>query len=92
MSLANTSGWRGAMAEQISIGYCTANTEAHVGKEPVYVSNRVELIALMGIPAYNVLAEHCAGRMEAIALTRAEQKKRELPLFIIHPATVAAGR
>ena len=72
--------------------YCTGNTEAHVGTEPVYISNRVELIALMGIPAYNVLAEHCAGRMEAIALTRAEQKKRELPLFIIHPASVAAGR
>jgi hypothetical protein len=28
--------------------------------------------------------------MSAIALTRKEQKKRELPLFVIHPATKAA--
>jgi hypothetical protein len=26
--------------------YCTSNTEAHVGREPVYISNRAELEAL----------------------------------------------
>lgn len=40
--------------------YCTANTEAHVGKEPVYRSNRPELVALMGQAAYDLLAELCA--------------------------------
>jgi hypothetical protein len=28
--------------------------------------------------------------MAAIAATRKEQKRRELPLFVIHPATKAA--
>ncbi len=72
--------------------YCTSNTEAHVGREPVYLSNKVELTALMGEPAYNVLKLHCDNRIEAIAAARKEQKKRELPLFIIHPATLAAGK
>jgi len=39
--------------------YCSANTEAHVGVEPVYVSNRAELVAMMGPAGYDVLAEHC---------------------------------
>lgn len=39
--------------------YCSSNTEAHVGAEPVYVSNRAELTALMGAPAYALLAGHC---------------------------------
>jgi len=42
--------------------YCTGNTEAHVGTEPVYVSNRDELIALIGEPAYHTLSEMCAER------------------------------
>lgn len=72
--------------------YCTSNTEAHVGREPVYLSNKVELTALMGEPAYAVLKMHCDNRIEAIAAARKEQKKRELPLFVIHPATIAAGK
>ena len=40
--------------------YCSANTEAHVGTEPVYVSNRDELTALMGEAGYAELARHCA--------------------------------
>lgn len=40
--------------------YCSSNTEAHVGAEPVYVSNRPELIALMGEAGYDVLAARCA--------------------------------
>jgi hypothetical protein len=39
--------------------YCTANTEAHSGREPVYVSSRAELVALMGSAAYAALAEIC---------------------------------
>lgn len=43
--------------------YCTGNTEAHVGREPVYVSNRPELVALMGEVAYAELARHCEARL-----------------------------
>jgi hypothetical protein len=39
--------------------YCTSNTEAHHGKEPVYLANRAELVALMGQPAYDVLVVMC---------------------------------
>ena len=41
--------------------YCTGNTEAHVGAEPVYVSNAAELIELMGQPAYDVLVAPLRG-------------------------------
>ena len=41
--------------------YCSGNTEAHVGAEPVYLSNATELIALMGQPAYDVLARPVRG-------------------------------
>jgi hypothetical protein len=40
--------------------YCTSNTEAHHGREPVYRSSRNELLALMGAPAYETLVELCA--------------------------------
>ena len=63
--------------------YCTSNTEAHVGKEPVYKSNQAELVALMGEAAYKILAKICDSRMELL-------NKRNLPLFINHhPATLA---
>ncbi|MGI3781814.1 MAG: hypothetical protein ACRYG2_13660 [Janthinobacterium lividum] len=39
--------------------YCSSNTEAHVGTEPVYATNAVELRALMGDQAYAVLVELC---------------------------------
>ncbi|SDR77164.1 hypothetical protein SAMN04488543_0405 [Friedmanniella luteola] len=39
--------------------YCTSNTEAHVGPEPVYRSSRDELVALMGAPAYALLVTYC---------------------------------
>jgi hypothetical protein len=64
--------------------YCTTAPAAHVGAEPVYVSNRAELVALMGQAAYDILAEHCLTRDEALrALAR-----RRLPLAGLapHPA------
>lgn len=68
--------------------YCTSDSEAHVGKSPVYISNAEELIALMGERNYAVLKEICDQRMEGIALA----KSKSLPLFVIqHPATVAAS-
>ena len=54
--------------------YCSGNTEAHVGVEPVYVSNRPELVALMGQPAYDELVRHC------------EAHVRSRSLLAIHPA------
>ena len=65
--------------------YCTSNTEAHVGKQPVYLSNAGELAALMGEHNYHILKEICDVRMAGIA----EAKKKQLPLFVIqHPASL----
>lgn len=50
--------------------YCSGATEAHVGKEPVFVSERAALIALMGEPAYAVLARHCDARARALRRAR----------------------
>ena len=72
--------------------YCTSNTDAHVGAEPVYLSNRVELEKLMSPEAYLILKEFCDARMAAIRITQEESAKRALPLFVIHPATVQAGK
>ena len=57
--------------------YCTGNTEAHIGVEPVYESNRVELMTLMGEQAYDLLAELCRQHLDA-----------KQPL-LTHPATEA---
>ena len=69
--------------------YCTSNSEAHVGKVPVYQSSKTELIKMMGKAGYLELEKLCYSRMAAIAATKKAQKRRELPLFVIHPATRA---
>jgi len=69
--------------------YCTSNSEAHVGKIPVYQSSKTELIKMMGKAGYLELEKLCDSRMVAIAATKKAQKRRELPLFVIHPATRA---
>jgi hypothetical protein len=58
--------------------YCTANTEAHVGTRPVYLSNRDELVELMGEAAYAELCRLCEDRLAG--------GNRPAP----HPATVGA--
>lgn len=69
--------------------YCTSNTEAHIGSEPVYISNRAELIALMGQEPYDILAQHCDRRVAGLK----DAQARSLPLFVIqHPATLQAGK
>jgi hypothetical protein len=59
--------------------YCSGNTEAHVGMEPVYVSMRAELVELMGQKGYDELArlaqEHLASRRR-FALHPADPKAR----------------
>ncbi len=69
--------------------YCTSNSEAHIGKLPVYQSSKTELIKMMGKKGYLELEKLCDSRMIAIAATKKAQKRRELPLFVIHPATKA---
>lgn len=39
--------------------YCSGNTEAHVGRDPVYVTERDTLIALMGPDGYFELVGYC---------------------------------
>jgi hypothetical protein len=46
-----------------------------VGAEPVYLSNATELIALMGQPAYDVLAAAC------------ERHLRSRSTLALHPAS-----
>ncbi|TIC89236.1 hypothetical protein E8D34_01735 [Nocardioides sp. GY 10113] len=45
--------------------YCSGNTEAHVGMEPVFVTNEPELVALMGRAAYDVLAGRCEAHLRS---------------------------
>lgn len=44
--------------------YCSSNTEAHVAPEPLYVTNRDELVALMGAAAYAELERQCEAHLE----------------------------
>ena len=62
--------------------YCSGNTEAHVAVEPVYITNRDELIALMGKKAYAVLAEYCEARILALAEATGAARQGLAP----HPA------
>jgi hypothetical protein len=57
--------------------YCSGNTEAHIGVEAVFESNRRELVELMGQPAYDVLASLCGDFLDS-----------KQPI-LTHPATVA---
>jgi hypothetical protein len=57
--------------------YCSSNTEAHVGVEPVYVSSEAELVELMGRPAYDELSRHCEAHLRsrsALALHPASRR------------------
>ncbi|MDD2857572.1 MAG: hypothetical protein PHU75_02760 [Candidatus Nanopelagicales bacterium] len=39
--------------------YCSNNTEAHIAAEPVYISARDELVALIGAEGYELVARAC---------------------------------
>lgn len=45
--------------------YCSGNTEAHVAPEPVYLTHRDELVALMGAGAYDELVRHCEAHVRS---------------------------
>ncbi len=72
---------------------CSGSPEAHVAVEPVYVTERSTLIALMGQQAYDVLAEHCEARVAALTAARAvaaksrgADREAQLRAFAPHPA------
>ena len=70
--------------------YCSGNTEAHVGAEPVYLSNATELIAMMGQPAYDVLAASCEAHLRsrsALALHPASPQPAPLTTRRVRPVT-----
>ncbi len=69
--------------------YCSGNTEAHVGREPLFRSNRAELIELMGEGAYAELEIRCQAHLTSVRTFRSVEAKKLLPLMI-HPATVTA--
>ena len=66
--------------------------------DPVFVTERGTLIALMGLPAYEELVIHCEARMAALAAARAVAAKTPrgggavtspLAAFAPHPADPA---
>ncbi len=69
--------------------YCSGNPEAHVGREPVYRSNKAELVELMGEPGYQQLVLRCETHLRAVTAARGIGNRRLLPL-LVHPATLAA--
>ena len=71
-------------------GYGSGNPDAHVGAEPVYRSNRAELVELMGQGAYEELVLRCEAHLATVKALRTPASRRLLPLFV-HPATVEAG-
>ena len=44
--------------------WCTSSPDAHVGREPLYVSYAAELAALIGPKAYDELARICTSRLD----------------------------
>ena len=65
--------------------YCSSNTEAHVGAEPVYRSNRAELTALMGEAAYAALVVRCEAHLDTVKRARSAGRPAA------HPAPRAPG-
>jgi hypothetical protein len=58
--------------------WCTSSPEAHVGADPLYVSYAPELTALIGEAAYAELARLC-------------DRRSQLGVVAVHPATAASG-
>jgi hypothetical protein len=69
--------------------YCSGNPEAHVGREPVYRSSKVELVELMGVSAYEELVLRCEAHLRAVTAARRIGNRKLLPL-LVHPATLSA--
>ena len=68
--------------------YCSGNTEAHVGAEPVFRSQKPELVELMGQAAYDVLVEYCEAHLAAAETLAVSPAGRTLLPLYVHPATL----
>jgi hypothetical protein len=74
--------------------YCSGSTDAHVATEPVYVTERGTLIALMSQSAYDVLEAHCEARVAALTAARSVASRQRtavgrnaaMAAFAPHPA------
>ncbi len=71
--------------------YCSANTEAHVGREPVYRSLRDELTELMGPAAYAELVIRGEAHLHLVRSAQRTPAGRALLPLLVHPATLAAA-
>ena len=69
--------------------YCSGNTEAHVGREPVFRSLRHELVELMGQGAYDELVILCHAHLRAVRSAK-RTGQRPLVTLLVHPATLSA--
>ena len=79
--------------------YCSGSPDAHVGADPVYVSERAGLIELMGEAGYAELADRCEAHLELVAAatsstqgTRPSPEGRSLLPLLVHQATLEARR
>ena len=63
--------------------YCSANSDAHNAKNPVYVTHKEELTRMMSPLSYTVVKERCDQIMEV----KQFKQLRNLPIFVIHPAS-----
>ncbi len=77
--------------------YCSSNTDAHNAAEPVYISEKNTLVALMGAKGYAILKQHCDARIEMLNTAREVARKTRDPKQVrkvmlalgSHPATEA---
>jgi hypothetical protein len=61
--------------------WCTSSPEAHVGREPMYLSYEPELTALVGKSAYAKLAELCGARLKrGLVAPHPASPTRRLPI------------
>ena len=70
--------------------YCSSNSEAHVGREPVFRNSKAELVELMGQSGYDELVIRCEAYLAVVKHARSAGARALLPLFV-HPATIAAN-
>jgi len=69
--------------------YCSGNAQAHTGLEPVFRSNKAELVELIGDPAYGELVIRAEAHLAVVKAARAQGARTLIPLMV-HPATLAA--
>ena len=69
--------------------FCSGSSDAHVGLEPVFRSNRDELVELMGEAAYDQLVVRCTAYLRSVNSARRGSGRELLPL-LVHPATLMA--